>query len=53
MKAMIVATLVLVLAAGSGRAERKPLDKIHPARQNSPGDQARCDGRQSAKSKAA
>ena len=29
MKAMIVATLVLVLAAGSGRAERKPLDKIH------------------------
>ncbi len=29
MKAVIFATLVLVLAAGSGRAERKPLDKIH------------------------
>ena len=29
MKAMVVATLVLVLAAGSGRADRKPLDKIH------------------------
>ena len=29
MKALIFATLVLVLATGSGRAERKPLDKIH------------------------
>ena len=47
MKAMIVATLVLVLAAGSGRAERKT------ARQNSPRDQARCDSHQSAKPKAA
>ena len=29
MKAVIFVTLVLLLATGSGRAERKPLDKIH------------------------